>query len=126
MVQHQGKDFWSLPGGHIEEGENIYKALKREIFEELQLKIKILGNTTGIDIEGIKEKPQPLCVYKIKFCTLREKEVKKLEYIFHSKIKSGEIQIQEEEIAHYDFFTKEQIINEIKTYEQVKALASKL
>jgi len=34
---------WELPGGHVEEGENIHDALRREVKEE-----------TGIDIEIIR------------------------------------------------------------------------
>lgn len=42
LVKHSEKTLWALPGGHIEEGEDIYTALHREILEEFNLKIKIL------------------------------------------------------------------------------------
>ncbi|MFA6254766.1 MAG: NUDIX hydrolase [Patescibacteria group bacterium] len=32
--------FWVLPGGHVKYGERVETALKREIFEETNLKIK--------------------------------------------------------------------------------------
>ncbi|PCI24116.1 hypothetical protein COB57_05995 [Candidatus Peregrinibacteria bacterium] len=35
LVQHHGRDFFALPGGKIEEGENLQAALVREIEEEL-------------------------------------------------------------------------------------------
>ncbi len=41
MVQHHGSDFWSLPGGKTEKGEDLKTCLQREIFEELGLKCKI-------------------------------------------------------------------------------------
>ncbi len=126
MVKHIWKKHWSLPWGHIDEGETVYKALKREIREELNLEIKILWDKSWLEIEWIKEKPKPLSIYKIKYCILRDKEVKKLEYIFLSEIKSGEIIIEEKEIEKYDFFTKNEIVNIINTYKQVKVLASKL
>ncbi len=48
LVQRNQPDFkpwdgkWSLPGGHLEFGEEPKKALHREIKEELGVKIKIL------------------------------------------------------------------------------------
>jgi len=35
--------YFSLPGGHIEKGENIEKALKRELEEEVSVKTKNFG-----------------------------------------------------------------------------------
>lgn len=38
------KEYWDLPKGHIEKGENIFNTAKREIFEETGLKdIKFLS-----------------------------------------------------------------------------------
>ncbi len=42
-VQHHGSDFWSLPGGKIDEGEDLKTCLKREIFEELGVQCEILN-----------------------------------------------------------------------------------
>jgi len=42
LVKHKNTSFWALPGGHLEEGENIYKCLKREIREEFGIEIRIL------------------------------------------------------------------------------------
>lgn len=38
---HEGREFWLLPGGGIEENENSLEAAKREILEETGLEIKV-------------------------------------------------------------------------------------
>ena len=40
-VQHHGSDFWALPGGKVDEGEDLKTCLKREIFEELGIKCSV-------------------------------------------------------------------------------------
>lgn len=41
LVQHKGRDFYSLPGGKVDKGEDIQSALVREMEEELGVKAKI-------------------------------------------------------------------------------------
>lgn len=122
MVRHKNKDHWSLPGWHIEKWENLYKAMKREIKEELDLKITILWNKLGLKIDHIKEKPAPLCSYIIEFESEKFWKIKKTEYIFLCEIKSWIIKIQEEEIDEYKFFTKNEILNLENTFIQVKEI----
>ena len=38
---HEGREFWLLPGGGIELGENSKEAAKREMFEETGLEVSI-------------------------------------------------------------------------------------
>lgn len=40
-VKHIGKDYWCLPGGKVEEGEELTAAMKREMVEELGVEPEI-------------------------------------------------------------------------------------
>jgi 8-oxo-dGTP pyrophosphatase MutT (NUDIX family) len=50
LVVQQRNGTWSLPKGHVEDGEEVFETAKREIFEESGVKdlhfIKPLGNYT--------------------------------------------------------------------------------
>lgn len=126
LVKHKWKTNWSLPWGHMEKWENIYQTIKRECLEELNLKIKIISQNNLMKLEHLKELPQPISTYKIKYNEFNWKEVKKLEFIFLSEIKSWKIKIQECEIEEYKFFSKEEILELENTYIQVKELVKKL
>lgn len=126
LVRHKNKEYWTLPWGHIEKGESIYKALKREIKEELNINVKILGEKKELQMENIKTLPQPLITYKIKYKNKKWKEEKRLEYIFLASIKKDQIiKTQIEEIDEYKFFSPKEI-QEINTFEQVKKLVKML
>lgn len=126
LVRHKNKDYWTLPWGHIEKGEDIYKALKRELKEELNIQIKIIGEKEQLWMENIKTLPQPLITYKIKYKNKKWKEEKRLEYIFLATIKKDQIiKTQIEEIDEYKFFSPKEI-QDINTFEQVKKLMKML
>ena len=42
LCKNKNKDYYFLPGGHVEYGETLEEALKREVYEEFGLKIKNL------------------------------------------------------------------------------------
>lgn len=126
FVKHHKSGTWVLAWGHIENNESIYKALKRELKEELNLDIEILWKTIWLDVEHIKEKPLPICIYKIEYSDRKEEERKKLEYIFLSKITWGELKCQKEEIREWKYFTKEEILKEENVYPQIKQMIEKL
>lgn len=126
LVKHKWKNYWSLPGWWIEEKESIYKAIKRECLEELNLKIKILWEKIWLKIDYIEEKPKPICIYKIKYNEFNWKEVKRIEYIFLSEIKSWDLKIQEDEIEEIRFFSKKEILKLENTHIQVKEILKKI
>jgi len=97
------KDYWAIPGGFVETGETLRKAVKREALEETGLKVspkKIIGindnpkrDPRGHVIalaflctpKGGKLKPQPEEVSDVRF--FPAKEIRKLKIAFdHRKI----------------------------------------
>ncbi|MDD3302490.1 MAG: NUDIX hydrolase [Candidatus Gracilibacteria bacterium] len=122
LIKHKNKDFWVFPGGHIEDKEEPYAALKREIKEELGLDIKIIGDKLGLKLKNITEKALPITVYKIKYKNIKGKEEKRLEYIFLAKPKNNIIKTQISEIDEFKWFTKKEIEKLENTYEQTKSI----
>ena len=49
------KGYHKLPGGGVEEGENVLQALKRECLEELGCDIEVLG-----EITTVQRNPEPV------------------------------------------------------------------
>lgn len=41
VTSHKWKGIWSIPGGHVELGESLVEALKREVMEEVGLRVKV-------------------------------------------------------------------------------------
>lgn len=123
LVKHHKKWNWVLPWWHIKNWETIFKTLKREIKEELWLEIKILWNKIWLtENDDLKEKPLPLCIYKLDYKNRMWNTTEKMEYIFLSEIKSWIIKVQEEEIFEFNSFTKEEILSNASVYEQTKEI----
>ncbi|MDB5188276.1 MAG: hypothetical protein JWO50_796 [Candidatus Kaiserbacteria bacterium] len=43
---HEKYNFWIAPGGHVDPGEDINQAVLREIWEEVGLKVELVGPNT--------------------------------------------------------------------------------
>lgn len=122
LVRHKWKNIWVMPWWHIENKENIYDAIKREIKEELWISIKIMWKKLWLELKNVKEMPLPITIYKIDYINKKWKKEKRLEYIFLAKIKSDIIKTQIEEIEEYKWFEKCEIEELKNTYEQIKDL----
>lgn len=129
LTMHHKSDSWTTPGGHIDEGEPIHKALKREIKEEFNMKIRFIGETHELGLEYITELPTPVANYKIHYKSKKFGKVKKWEFIFHCELKSWEIEkikIQEDEIKKYHWFTPEEIMELENIFPQIPKLLEKI
>ncbi|MDD2871178.1 MAG: NUDIX hydrolase [Candidatus Gracilibacteria bacterium] len=111
LVKHNENTLWTLPGGHVEDGESIFDAIEREIKEEFNLKIKLTNDNKYLNYSHIKEFSKPLSIYTISYNSPKHGVVTKLEYIFLAKVVSGELKVQEEEIYDYKWFTRDEINN---------------
>jgi len=127
LVMHHKSDTWTTPGGHIEPKEPIHKAVKREIKEEFNLKIRFLWETTDFGLEYIKEYPTPIANYKIYYDSKKFWKVKKWEFFFHCEAKNQEDLIpQEKEIHDYKWCTPEEIFTLENIFPQIPKLLRKV
>jgi len=99
LIKHKRKNMWLPVGGHVEEGETDKEALLREIKEELNIEVEVLQKPFFILEEPNETTSHFICLYK-----------------------SGEVEINSDEIIDYKFFTKKEIIKS-KLDEQVKSIS---
>ena len=94
VCQTVGKDYFFLPGGHVEFGESMQDALRRELIEELNARV-IASSYIG-SVENIFE----------------QNEVKKheLSFVFHVDIDLRDVVSKEEHISFY-WLTFEEFID---------------
>lgn len=103
LIVQQKSGFWSLPKGHMEDGETEVATAYREVLEETGLKIKF--------DEDFR--------YEISYSP--KKDVLKIVTFFIGEIIGGEIKPQKEEIKQILWLGYYESLN-ILTYDNVKVL----
>lgn len=101
------KSYWDFPRGHIEKGEKIEQAARREIFEE-----------TGIS--NIEFMPNFKHWYKI-FFRWKDKTIMKIITYFLAQTKHKQVKLSFEHINH-KWLTFNQALNHMKFKESRQAL----
>jgi len=62
LHKHKKQQIWIGVGGHLEEGENPYQTVLREVKEETNLDIKILAKGKLLKIKGVEQIPEPVAI----------------------------------------------------------------
>jgi 8-oxo-dGTP pyrophosphatase MutT (NUDIX family) len=86
-VQDRETGRWEVPGGKIENRENRFQAAKREVSEEVNLKVSDLKELVRIEVEGFDHVD----------C-----------WVLYSENFSGEIALESEEISEFEWVTADE------------------
>jgi 8-oxo-dGTP pyrophosphatase MutT (NUDIX family) len=112
---HDKYNYWGAPGGHIDPGEDVNEAALREVWEEVGLKVELVGpaNWTKNNSDNNKDLVPPLFVNRHKITDLHDHSA----FIFVAKATSKDIDPQSEEdiasAAKCIWLTKEEL-NKLK------------
>jgi 8-oxo-dGTP pyrophosphatase MutT (NUDIX family) len=86
--------FWRVPGGKVEEGEREEETLRRELFEELDLEIRV-QRYLGQGVDHVR-------IYGFPRKTITDRRIK----YYECSIESGEIDIKEaKEVSEYKWLS---------------------
>ncbi|MFP4568244.1 MAG: NUDIX domain-containing protein [Candidatus Woesearchaeota archaeon] len=117
VVHHKKLKIWIHPGGHVEQDESFFEAIKREIKEEVGLDVEIISNDKFkiSNYENIQNEPIPFII-----TVSKNKRAIRLDYL--AKTKTHKIILQKEELLDYKWIDKKEI-NQLDTTQLFKELA---
>lgn len=92
---HDKYNLWGAPGGHIDPGEDVNEAALREVWEEVGLKVELIGRANWVksDSAGNKDLVPPLFVNRHKITDSHEHS----SFVFVAKATSRDINPQSAE-----------------------------
>jgi 8-oxo-dGTP pyrophosphatase MutT (NUDIX family) len=111
---HEKYNFWIAPGGHVDPGEDINEAVLREVWEEVGLKVELIGPSTWSrqDFEINKDLIPPIFVNRHSINEHHDHS----SFIFFAKSNNREINPQEDASKNAEcvWLTKEALDNMYK------------
>lgn len=115
LTQHKKDGVWVLPGGHLEENEDIHTAMKREIREEFGISASFfeMDNEEILHHKGkkLKHYPLPISIYELSYKNSEGKDKSRIEYIFLMETDEQISSTQIEEIYDYKWFDPDEILS---------------
>ena len=107
LLVHQHNDNWSIPKGHVEDGETFLETAKRELFEE-----------TGLVCKNIIEDK----IFNDTYIIIRpDKSISKIVHYFIGYVTDKNVKIQPEEIQDYFWGNKNEVLSRISFNEAKKS-----
>ncbi len=114
LTQHKPNSPWVLPGGHVENWEDIHTAMKREIHEEFGISAEFfeIDNDEILHHKGKKLKhfPLPISIYELSYTNKEGQDKSRIEYIFLMETSGNITNTQIEEIHDYKWFDPDDIL----------------
>jgi len=92
---HEKYNYWGAPGGHINAGEDVNEAALREVWEEVGLRVELVGPKDWVksDTESNKDLVPPMYVNRHKINDVHDHSA----FVFAARSSSREINPQEKE-----------------------------
>ncbi len=115
LAKHMSTAPWVLPGGHVEEGENIHEAMIREIREEFDIEGRFfeIDNEEVLYHAGKKlvHYPLPISIYELHYSDKEGRDKSRIEYVFLMETEDIIKNIQASEIQEYRWFEVDDVLS---------------
>ena len=93
LRMHEKYNYWGAPGGHIDAGEDVNEAALREVWEEVGLRVELVGPKDWVksDTESNKDLVPPMYANRHKINDVHDHSA----FVFAARSSSREINPQE-------------------------------